>query len=209
MMWKPGTAKPNDASTTPANSKQNNGTSPKSGGSSSKKLSSATMGMRFMQRKVDSSSKKQQDEVNKNLFAKKNNRNNNIKSSSPSSTDGSNLERKRDHSSISSSPPPSSSQSLSISNNNAPIILELASVVDMYGVGSDIIGRRSFGGFRKNVRNTWDAALKQRTDDAARTNNTKSHITDEELLARYEKYVKGGRSGDKDGGGKRKHKRKR
>ena len=203
MMWKPGTAKP-DASTTPANSKQNNGTSPKSGGSSSKKLSSATMGMRFMQRKVDSSSKKQQDEVNKNLFAKKNNRNNNIKSSSsPSSTDGSNLERKRDHNSISSSPPPS------ISNNNAPIILELASVVDMYGVGSDIIGRRSFGGFRKNVRNTWDAALKQRTDDAARTNNTKNHITDEELLARYEKYVKGGRSGDKDGGGKRKHKRKR
>lgn len=203
MMWKPGTAKP-DASTTPANSKQNNGTSPKSGGSSSKKLSSATMGMRFMQRKVDSSSKKQQDEVNKNLFAKKNNRHDNIKSSSsPSSTDGSNLERKRDHNSI------SSSQSLSISNNNAPIILELASVVDMYGVGSDIIGRRSFGGFRKNVRNTWDAALKQRTDDAARTNNTKNHITDEELLARYEKYVKGGRSGDKDGGGKRKHKRKR
>lgn len=202
MMWKPGTAKPDDASTTPANSKQN-GTSPKSGGSSSKKLSSATMGMRFMQRKVDSSSKKQQDEVNKNLFAKKNNRHNNVKSSSSPSTDGSNLERKRDHNSISSSPPPS------ISNNNAPIILELASVVDMYGVGSDIIGRRSFGGFRKNVRNTWDAALKQRTDDAARTNNTKNHITDEELLARYEKYVKGGRSGDKDGGGKRKQKRKR
>lgn len=201
MMWKPGTAKPDDAST-PANSKQN-GTSPKSGGSSSKKLSSATMGMRFMQRKVDSSSKKQQDEVNKNLFAKKNNRHNNVKSSSSPSTDGSNLERKRDHNSISSSPPPS------ISNNNAPIILELASVVDMYGVGSDIIGRRSFGGFRKNVRNTWDAALKQRTDDAARTNNTKNHITDEELLARYEKYVKGGRSGDKDGGGKRKQKRKR
>lgn len=202
MMWKPGTAKPDDASTTPANSKQN-GTSPKSGGSSSKKLSSATMGMRFMQRKVDSSSKKQQDEVNKNLFAKKNNRHNNVKSSSSPSTDGSNLERKRDHNSISSSPSPS------ISNNNAPIILELASVVDMYGVGSDIIGRRSFGGFRKNVRNTWDAALKQRTDDAARTNNTKNHITDEELLARYEKYVKGGRSGDKDGGGKRKQKRKR
>ncbi|KAL7447915.1 hypothetical protein ACHAWC_000201 [Mediolabrus comicus] len=201
MMWKPGTAKP-DASTTPANSKQN-GTSPKSGGSSSKKLSSATMGMRFMQRKVDSSSKKQQDEVKKNLFAKKNNRhNNNVKSSSsPSSADGSNLERKRDHNSILSSPLPS------ISNNNAPIILELASVVDMYGVGSDIIGRRSFGGFNKSVRNTWDAALKQRTDDAARTNNTKNHITDEELLARYEKYVKGGRSGDRDGGGKRKQKR--
>lgn len=205
MMWKPGTAKPDDASTTPANSKQN-GPSPKSGGSSSKKLSSATMGMRFMQRKVDSSSKKQQDEVNKNLFAKKNNRHDNIKSSSsPRSTDVSNLERKRDHNSISSSPPPSPSTS----NNNAPIILELASVVDMYGVGSDIIGRRSFGNFNKHVRNTYDAALKQRTDDAARTNNTKNHITDEELLARYEKYVKGGRSGDKDGGGKRKQKRKR
>ena len=76
----------------------------------------------------------------------------------------------------------------------------------MYGVGSDIIGRRSFGGFHKSVRTTWDTAIKQRADSAARANNTKSHITDEELLERYEKYVKGGRSGEKD---KRKQKRKR
>ena len=86
----------------------------------------------------------------------------------------------------------------------------------MYGIGSDIIGRRSFGGFHNSVRMTWDTALKQRTDSAAMVNNTKSHITDEELLERYEKYVKGGRGGGggggerKDGGrDKRKQKRKR
>ena len=77
----------------------------------------------------------------------------------------------------------------------------------MYGVGSDIIGRRSFGGFHKSVRTTWDTALKQRTDSAARANNTKSQITDEELLERYERYVKGGGGGG--GRDKRKQKRKR
>ena len=44
-------------------------------------------------------------------------------------------------------------------------ILELASVVDMYGTGSDVVGRRSFGGFHKAVKNTWDAALKRRMDN--------------------------------------------
>ena len=88
------------------------------------------------------------------------------------------------------------------------IILELASVVDMYGVGSDIIGRRSFGGYHKSVHNTWNAALNRRKNDDARARNTKAHITDEELLERYEKYVKGGNSSSRGGGG-RKEKRKR
>ena len=197
MMWKPGTAKPD---TITPKSKQQNGTSPKSGGSSSKKLSSATMGMRFMKRKVDSSKKQQDDVGNRRLFAKKNNNTNNYNSSAAVE---SSLERKRDHDAISSSPVPSTAQHSSESNDNNRI-LELASVVDMYGVGSDIIGRRSFGGFHKSVRTTWNAALKQRTDSAARANNTRSQITDEELLERYEKYVKGGGGRDK-----RKQKRKR
>ena len=89
------------------------------------------------------------------------------------------------------------------------IILELASVVDMYGVGSDVVGRRSFGGFHKSVMNTWNTALKRRTDDDTRTKNTRNHITDEELLERYEKYVKGRGCVEADGSGNRGRKEKR
>ena len=166
------------------------------------------MGMRFMQRKAagDSGTKSNNDGEKKKLFAAKNNNNSSSTNSNSNSADG-NMERKRDHTAISTSPTPPTPPSQSSSNDNT-IILQLASVVDMYGVGSDIIGRRSFGGFHKSVRTTWDTALKQRTDSAARANNTRSHITDEELLERYEKYVKGGGGG---GGGrdKRKQKRKR
>lgn len=152
-----------------------------------------------MQRKggADSANSSIEDQEKKKLFATKNNN-----SKISNTADGNNLERKRDHTAISSSPtPPSQSSS---SNDNDTIILQLASVVDMYGVGSDIIGRRSFGGFHKSVQTTWDTALKQRTDSAARVNNTRSHVTDDELLERYERYVKGGGGRDK-----RKQKRKR
>lgn len=92
-------------------------------------------------------------------------------------------------------------ESKEISREKSPssIMLELASVVDMYGVGSDLVGRRSFGGFHKSVMNTWDTALKRRADDETRTKNTRNHITDEELLERYEKYVKGRGSVETDG----------
>jgi len=152
-----------------------------------------------MQRKADSTNKSHDEEEKKKLFAAKNNT-----STNSNSADDGNFERKRDHTAISSSSSPTPP---SQSSNDNTIILQLASVTDMYGVGSDIIGRRSFGGFHKSVRTTWDTALKQRTDSAARANNTKSQITDEELLERYERYVKGGGGGG--GRDKRKQKRKR
>ena len=92
-------------------------------------------------------------------------------------------------------------QASKLSNNDGRVIIELASVVDMYGTGSDNIGRRSFGGFRKSSMTTYDTALKRRTDDEyGRTKNTNSLITDEELLERYEKYVDNGGPGDRGGG---------
>lgn len=105
------------------------------------------------------------------------------------STDG-NINKKRESEEISK-------------EQSSASILELASVVDMYGVGSDVVGRRSFGGFHKSVMNTYDTALKRRTDDDTRTKNTKNHITDEELLERYEKYVKGRGGVETDGSGNR------
>lgn len=188
-MWKPGSAKPVGAS--------NNAKSPSNGGSSAKKLSTSTMGMRFMQRKSKGTSDKAV--IQNAVAARKGTNRNHTTSRSP-------VDRKRVSEDISKD---EQSTSPNTTSNDGVIILELASVVDMYGVGSDIIGRRSFGGFHKSVKNTYDAALKRRVDDEARTNNTKAHITDEELLARYEKYVKGGSKSGGSGNRGRKEKRKR
>jgi len=162
-----------------------------------------------MQRKAVADSsfniRRQQQHDDDDDGKKRNNNRNHIKASPMA--DGS-IDRKRDHNAISSSPssPPSSTSLLSSNksnkNTNNTIKLQLASVVDMYGIGSDIIGRRSFGGFHKSVRSTWETALQQRTDSAARERNTRSHITDEELLERYEKYVKGRSSASTSNGEK-------
>ena len=197
-MWKPGTSKPSnkekDNVHIPSHKKQNGNSakSPSSNSnnkspSSNKKLSGSTMGMRFMQRKKKDSSSSTNPVIHKN--------NNNIHTNK--SAHNNNVDRKRENREISKDDEQTTSE---------VIILELASVVDMYGVGSDIVGRRSFGGFHKSVKNTYDTALKRRTDDHARSQNTKHQITDEELLERYEKYVKGGNIGSNRG---RKEKRKR
>jgi len=200
MMWKPGSSKPSnkdkDNVHIPSHKKQNgnsakspsnNGNSSKS--PSSKKLSGSTMGMRFMQRKKKDSSSSTKPVIHQN--------HNNIHTTINKSVHNNNVDRKRENRDISKDDEQPTSE---------VIILELASVVDMYGVGSDIIGRRSFGGFHKSVKNTYDTALKRRTDDHARSQNTKHQITDEELLERYEKYVKGGNTNSNRG---RKEKRKR
>ena len=89
------------------------------------------------------------------------------------------------------------------------ILLTLATVTDMYGPSSDLIGRRSFGGYHKSVQNTWDEALRRRTE-VEKKMSQKEKVSDEELLRRYEKYVKKERGGEGDGeGGGRKDKRKR
>ena len=195
-MWKPGTGKPLDM---PKGNKQSSdaataSTTPKGNSSSAKKLSNATMGMRFMQRKADDAKKGNPKSVMQAVARQVNARNDGIHERNNRSDP---MERKRDSTAITSSPTPPASDT---------IILEIASVVDMYGIGSDIIGRRSFGGFHKSVRATWDHALKVRTEEDARARNTKTHVTDEELLERYEKYVKGRSGNDSQG---RKDKRKR
>ena len=144
------------------------------------------MGMRFMQRKKKDPSSSTKPVIHQNN-----------KIHTTTSKNAHNVDRKRVNREISKDDEQPTSEI---------IILELASVVDMYGVGSDIVGRRSFGGFHKSVKNTYDTALKRRTDDHARSQNTKHQITDEELLERYEKYVKGGNIGSNRG---RKEKRKR
>eukprot|EP00584_Thalassiosira_punctigera_P011540 CAMPEP_0172569678 /NCGR_PEP_ID=MMETSP1067-20121228/124518_1 /TAXON_ID=265564 ORGANISM="Thalassiosira punctigera, Strain Tpunct2005C2" /NCGR_SAMPLE_ID=MMETSP1067 /ASSEMBLY_ACC=CAM_ASM_000444 /LENGTH=180 /DNA_ID=CAMNT_0013361561 /DNA_START=185 /DNA_END=724 /DNA_ORIENTATION=- len=180
-MWKPGTAKPNNDAP-PKRQSNTSGKGPKAAGGAPKRLSSSTMGMRFMQRKNESKNREREEKKAAGQTAAARQSNGNHATSNEddgavgSNDHGGDNDRKRE------------SEEISQHEKSAQAILELASVVDMYGVGSDVVGRRSFGGFRKPVRTTWEAALKRRTDDDERARNTKSHITDEELLERYEKY---------------------
>lgn len=194
-MWKPGAAKPSESTAT--KSPTSDGPSP-----AAKKLSTSTMGMRFMQRKSNNNTEQEDRKAALHAAAaKKKNRNETIIAAKNNTCDSTNFARNKKRESEEISKEQSASSGV--------IILELASVVDMYGVGADIVGRRSFGGFHKSIRTTYDTALKRRTDDEARKRLTKSQITDDELLERYEKYVKGGRGGDHTGNRGRKEKRKR
>lgn len=108
-------------------------------------------------------------------------------------------------------------------NNNAngsgnaveldPSIPTIATKADMYGMSAEIIGRRSFNGFNKAVENTYTKAVQSREDHRLGEKVERQQITDEELLERYEKYVKG--NGDmtdtksKSVGNLKKKKRKR
>ena len=119
-----------------------------------------------MQRKNnnnDAKNRKEQDERKAILTAAAARQNNNRSRTVTNDLDSSvqkndNLPRKRDSMEI------EQEQSTDESSNSV-ILLELASVTDMHGIGSDLIGRRSFGGFHKSVHTTWEGALKRRTDN--------------------------------------------
>ena len=169
-MWKPGTSKPSSNNAPPQNlSLSSSSKSPKGvGGSSGKsKLSTSTMGMKFMQRKNQSKNTKDKEALQ---HAADRNSSKNHHTTNNDTMDS----KKRENEQISKKDQQQSATSSS-SSSDAVIILELASVSDMHGTGADIIGRRSFGGFHKSVSNTWDAALKQRTDDEARTQYAESY----------------------------------
>lgn len=80
----------------------------------------------------------------------------------------------------------------SIENEDAdPSIPIMASSSDMYGISAEIIGRRSFNDFHKSVEETWIQAVQSRSRSKFESKVERQQITDEELLERYEKYVKG------------------
>jgi len=67
----------------------------------------------------------------------------------------------------------------------------MASSTDMHGVSAEIIGRRSFNNFHKSVEETWTSAVQSKSQSKFDDKVEKQQINDEELLERYEKYVKG------------------
>lgn len=84
-------------------------------------------------------------------------------------------------------------------------VVHIATQSDMYGLSSttQIIGRRSFQNFHKTVETSYTKALEMQEQLAVDERVGRDHITDEELLKRYEKYVKGKGDMTGDDGSKR------
>lgn len=176
-----------------------------------KKLSGATMGMRFMQRSSNNN--------NKNSS----NRNHNHKMSSSSASvdaiakdekvnvknnDNNNNNGDHDNSyqwEMNNTKQQEQNQeqkeellSSSTTASSSLFLFETASQSDMYGIRSEIIGRRSFNNFNKAVEETYQAAVYSRRQQKLDKKMSREQISDEELLNRYEQYVKG--RGDMSGG---------
>lgn len=198
-MWKPGTAAPppptNVSPKTPQNRKQNSSSSkiqsPKSSNSGTKtKLSGATMGMRFMQRKsIAAADAKRIKEEQNNAKAEQAEDEWTIHDKKETNETGKSMDVDEEKPS-----------------NGIP---EVATTSDMYGISAEIIGRRSFGGFRKSVADTYDNAVQMIQYNRVSKKVEKQHISDDELLKRYEKYVKGHSSATVDVSKQKRDKRKR
>lgn len=179
-----------------------------------KKLSGATMGMRFMQRssnnnkknssnsnhnhKMSSSSASvdaiaKDEKLDEKLNVKNNDDNNNGEHDHSYQWEMNNTKQQEQNQEqkeelLSSSTTASSSL----------FLFETASQSDMYGIRSEIIGRRSFNNFNKAVEETYQAAVYSRRQQKLDKKMSREQISDEELLNRYEQYVKG--RGDMSGG---------
>lgn len=66
---------------------------------------------------------------------------------------------------------------------------ELVTNSDMYGTQSDLIGRRSFGGFKQAINNNWTESI--RFMNGEQTVRENKHVSDKELLEKYQDMVKG------------------
>lgn len=78
-----------------------------------------------------------------------------------------------------------------MAEDEAAVVPLTATAADVYGIGAAIVGRRSFGDFNKAVQETWSEAVECRARERSGARAERQQITDEELLQRYEKYVKG------------------
>jgi len=72
-------------------------------------------------------------------------------------------------------------------------VVHIATQSEMYGLSAttQIMGRRSFQNFHRSVEASWKEALELQLRRAADERAERETITDEELLERYEKYVRG------------------
>ena len=175
-MWKPGSDAPSPGSRSPSRSPppagENSGDASSTKKAGKKRLSSGTMGMRFMKRKAEAAeaAKKQAEEEEK---------------------------AKAEREAMEWTTTGDGGEASGASEDDAVMVPLSATAADVYGVGAAIIGRRSFGNFNKAVEDTWAEAIESKSQERAGARAEKQQITDEELLQRYEKYVRG--EGDMSG----------
>jgi hypothetical protein len=192
-LWKPGERKPK---ITPRQHNNNKGSSPsppsaktpQSSSSSTtdskkKKLSGSTMNMRFMKRKLETNQyqeqqRKQQKSISGQSPAA-------AQQSTPTSQTADVVIPGQNH----------THDGRSIDDTDVPMDIVQdqsgflkATPTDMYGMLANLLGRRSFGGFNPAVEEAWKSS-KNFIDD---TNPEKkqSHISDEELVRRYQELSK-------------------
>jgi hypothetical protein len=154
-MWKPGTSKPKtEALPQKDNKKEESGGMPSASSASKKKLSGATMGMRFMARKIEA------DEARRKTLKERQEQEQMEWTAEQDNGDGPAEE-----------------------DEEAQLAQE-ATASDMYGLRSDMIGRRSFGGFQPKVNDTWKSAWNE-WEKKGNASEKILPISDDELLCRY------------------------
>jgi hypothetical protein len=143
---------------------------------SSKKLSGTTMNMRFMQRKAE---EKKQEAKRRRSAGESTARDQSVSPKRPQHTkdDGDEEDSDDDMSDD--------------EEDDDEATFQVAGSVDMYGPQAHVLGRRSFGGFNLPMEQAMKSFhISQSSLDP---NSKKPKVSDDELLKRYEDYVKNGR----------------
>lgn len=173
-----------------------------------KRLSGATMGMRFMQRMA---SAKNNDEsgnlqspkgdmmIDDEKWERSIQKEKQIQCATTTSISNHDVDNKETQimnmsssNSIQTENDPATASSTSLSS--ALPLFETATQFDMHGTKSDIVGRRSYNNFNKPVEETYQGAVHARRKNKIDEKVSKEHISDEEMMKRYEEYVKKDRS---------------
>jgi hypothetical protein len=182
-MWQPGESKPEESSDPmdmhtdtvelgEAKEKGNKDGLQKTPPQPSKKLSGITMNMRFMQRKAE---EKEQEAKRRRSSGGSRAADQAVSPKRPQHTD----EEDDDD------------DDMSDDDEDDEATFQVAGAVDMYGPQAHVLGRRSFGGFNLPM----EQAMKSfhTSQSSLDPNSKKPKVSDDELLKRYEDYVKNGR----------------
>ena len=184
-LWKPGEKKP---------TRQSQSTPPQSTPDAvvnKKRLSGATMNMRFMKRKLETKEYEEQQRKQQKSAS----------GQSPAHQPSPRTPASRQTPKSQNTPSSLNQSSLSpahSSHDNIDVPMEIdpdngsgflkATPTDMYGVLANLLGRRSFGGFNTAVEDAWKGSKNFIND--TNPDKKQTHISDEELVRRYQEIAK-------------------
>ena len=205
-MWKPGTTKPsNGRSTTRAQTPPSSRTeglslpsrdvasdskvqSSSNSESVKKRLSGATLNMRFMKRKKETQQQQQRHSQHQQQEGRQGNKTTSPQHDHPKSSSP-HQQQQRQQQRLT----PSNAMDVDYDNVNdslKEISTQIATPLDMYGMEGNMIGRRSFGGFNPAMEEAWNDNKAMIENGSSGRRQRQQHISDEELLKRYQEVVK-------------------